>query len=236
MMPALEALAAAIAARPRQTAGRPFVTLSYAQSLDGSIASQPGRPLALSGPASLALTHRLRAAHDAILVGIGTVLADDPKLTVRLAPGAQPQPVVLDTHLRCPANAALLRHPTHRPWLLCSQEADPAREAVLSIAGARVVRLPFDATGRVDLGAALSFLAAHGIRTLMVEGGAGVITAFLAERRVDFVILTLAPVIVGGVQAVRGPLADPAGQPRLREPGHERLGDDLIVWGRLDTP
>ena len=70
----------------------------------------------------------------------------------------------------------------------------------------------------------------------MVEGGAGVITAFLAERRVDFVILTLAPVIVGGVQAVRGPLADPASQPRLREPGYERLGDDLIVWGRLDTP
>ena len=96
---------------------------------------QPGRPLALSGPASLALTHRLRAAHDAILVGIGTVLADDPKLTVRLVPGAQPQPVVLDTHLRCPANAALLRHPTHRPWLLCSPGADPAREAVLSTAG-----------------------------------------------------------------------------------------------------
>lgn len=233
-MTAFEALAVAIAARPRNAVGRPFVTLSYAQSLDGSIAAQPGRPLILSGPESLALTHRLRAAHDAILVGIGTVLADDPRLTVRLAPGPHSQPVVLDTHLRCPLDAALLRHPTHRPWLLCGPEADPVLEVALRAAGARVVRLPLGPDGRIDLGAALAFLVAHGIRTLMVEGGAGVITAFLAGRQVDFVILTIAPVIVGGVRAVTGPLApDLADLPRLHDIGHELAGGDLIVWGRF---
>ncbi len=231
-MAALEAWAAAVAGRRKQ--GAPFVTLTYAQSLDGSIAAWPGRPLALSGTESLALTHRLRAAHDAILVGVGTVLADDPQLTVRLAPGAHPQPAVLDTHLRCPTNAALLRHPAHRPWLLCGPHADPAREAALTAAGAQVFRLPLGPDGHVDLGAALSSLAASGIRTLMVEGGAGVITAFLAGRRAHFAILTLAPVFVGGVRAVTGPLAAaPADLPRLHAVGHGPAGDDLIVWGEF---
>ena len=174
--------------------------------------------------------------HAAILVGIGTVLADDPRLTVRLADGAHPQPVVLDTHLRCPPAAALFAHPTRRPWLLCGQDADPARERAAAAAGARVFRLPAGSNGRVDLGAALACLRDAGIGSLMVEGGAGVITAFLAERRVDFVILTIAPVFVGGVRAVTVALAgDPASLPRLRDMGHARLGDDLIVWGRLDN-
>ena len=233
-MRVFEVLSDALAAHVARGAPRPFVTLTYAQSLDGSIAAWLGRPLALSGAESLALTHRLRAAHDAILVGIGTVLADDPRLTVRLAPGPHPRPVVLDTHLRCPADAALLRHPAHRPWLLCGPHADPVREATLTAAGAQVYRLPLGPDGRVDLGAALSSLAASGIRTLMVEGGAGIISAFLAGRRAHFVILTVVPVFVGGVRGVTGLLADdPAGLPRLRELGYGRAGDDLIVWGEL---
>jgi riboflavin-specific deaminase-like protein len=91
------------AAAHRQCLGRPFVTLSYAQSLDGSIADRPGRPLALSGEASMALTHSLRASHEAILVGIGTVLADNPSLNVRLVAGKNPQPIVVDSRLRFPS-------------------------------------------------------------------------------------------------------------------------------------
>ena len=97
----------------RQRTGCPFVTLSYAQSLDGCIVAQPGQPLALSGAQSLILTHKLRAAHDAILVGIGTVLADNPRLDVRLAPGPDPQPVVVDSRLRFPLNANLLQQPPY---------------------------------------------------------------------------------------------------------------------------
>ncbi|MCX7706662.1 MAG: RibD family protein [Anaerolineae bacterium] len=212
----------------------PFVTLTYAQSLDGSLAARPGRPLALSGPEAMLLTHRLRAAHDAILVGIGTVLADNPRLTARLVPGSHPQPVVLDTHLRCPADAALFHHPTRRPWLLCGPDADPERADVLAAAGAQVIRLPLNRDGHVHLGAALAHLGELGVGTVMVEGGAQVITACLAERRAHFVVLTMAPVFVGGLRSVAGLLADDPGLlPRLHEVGSEQLGDDLILWGRL---
>ncbi len=233
-MGAFEAWATAAASYRSSGAPGPFVTLTYAQSLDGSLAARPGRPLALSGPEAMLLTHRLRAAHDAIVVGIGTVLADNPRLTVRLVPGSHPQPVVLDTHLRCPADAALFGHPTRRPWLLCGPDADPERAKVLAAAGAQVIRLPLNSDGHVDLGAALVRLGELGVGTVMLEGGAQVITACLAERRPHFVILTLAPVFVGGLRSVSGLLAgDPARMPRLHEVGSEQLGDDLILWGNL---
>ena len=91
----------------RRHKGRPFVTVSYAQSIDGSIASRTRQPIRLSGQLSMVLTHRLRARFDAILVGIGTVLTDNPHLTVRCAEGRNPQPVVLDTHLRIPIQSNL---------------------------------------------------------------------------------------------------------------------------------
>ena len=103
-------------------AGRPVVTLSYAQSLDGSIAARRGFPLQISGTESAQLTHQLRAVHDAILVGIGTVLADDPHLTVRHAQGKDPQPVVLDSQLRFPLGAKLLRE--RSPWIATTSRAD----------------------------------------------------------------------------------------------------------------
>lgn len=96
-------------------ADRPFVTLSYAQSLDGSIALGDGRPLALSSPPSLFRTHALRARHDGLLVGVGTILTDDPRLTVRHAAGPNPRPVILDTQLRTPLPARVFANPS-RPW------------------------------------------------------------------------------------------------------------------------
>jgi riboflavin-specific deaminase-like protein len=99
-------------------AERPFVTLSYAQSLDGSIALHNHAPLSLSGPESLCLTHQLRSMHDGILIGIGTVLSDDPQLTVRHWVGHNPQPIVLDSQLRIPAKARLCCLPDKRCWVL----------------------------------------------------------------------------------------------------------------------
>src|SRR5438874_9179107 len=92
----------------RVPAERPFVTLSYAQSLDGSITTRPGATLGLSNSASQALTHDIRAHHEAILVGVNTVLTDDPRLTVRLVDGRSPRPVIVDSHLKTPPTARLL--------------------------------------------------------------------------------------------------------------------------------
>ena len=97
--------------------GRPFVTLSYAQSVDGSIAIARGLRSALSGPESLRFTHALRAGHDGILVGVGTVLADDPELRVRLVDGRDPQPVIVDSHLSTPVQAKLLSQSGRQPWI-----------------------------------------------------------------------------------------------------------------------
>jgi riboflavin-specific deaminase-like protein len=221
--------------RSAQPTWRPFVTLSYAQSLDGSIALVPGVHLDLSSPPALVFTHRLRSAHDAILVGIGTVLADNPRLTVRLWEGPQPQPVVLDSRLRLPLTAALWQHP--RPlWLAAAADADPARRTALTARGARVLWLPRSADGGIDLTALLAHLAALGIRRLMVEGGSRVITAFLAARLVDLVAITVTPHLIGGLRGVQ-PLGQSPQAPllALRQPCWTQIGPDLVVWGMLNT-
>jgi GTP cyclohydrolase II len=217
----------------RRRHGRPLVTLSYAQSLDGSIAARPGRPFPLSGSQSLALTHKLRAMHDAILVGIGTVLADNPRLNVRLVAGKDPQPVILDSRLRFPPYANLLRN-GRSPWIAASDGADPERQQTLEAAGAKIFRIP-SANGWLDLNSLLEYLGAMGINSLMVEGGAQIITSFLSSRLVDQMVLTIAPVLVGGLRVV-----DNFGQPplkhlpRLRNLSYQRLGEDLILRGEPD--
>jgi GTP cyclohydrolase II len=233
IMEEIEALLAEIASRQLQSNGRPYVTLSYAQSLDGCIAAHPGQPLALSGPQSLSLTHQLRAAHDAILVGIGTILADNPRLTVRLAAGRDPQPVVPDTWLRFPPQANLLRNRLP-PWIAACEHADRERQRMLESAGARILRLPTDVNRQVNLADLLERLGTLGVNRLMVEGGARIITSFLRERLADLLVLTVCPTLVGGLRAVEslgGP--DSAHFPRLRCPRYAQAGEDLILWGDL---
>jgi len=215
------------AAGRSQRAGRPFVTLSYTQSLDGCITDKPGKPFALSGAQSLALAHHLRAGHDAVLVGIGTVLADNPRLNVRLVEGRNPQPVVVDSSLRVPLNVNLFQ--SVPPWIATTDHADDERQRALEAVGACVLRLPTDAEGRVNLTALLQRLGELGINRLLVEGGARIITSFLSARLVDRLVLTVAPVILGGLHAV-GKLEH---VPRLDQAGCQRLGDDWIVWGDL---
>lgn len=220
------------ARRFRQSQGRPLVTLTYAQSLDGSIAARPGHPLAISGPASQAFTHALRAVHDAILVGIGTVLADNPALTVRLVPGPHPRPVIMDTRLRLPAYARLLREGRRHPVVATGEQAPPERQAELEQLGALVLRLPVGPNGGIHLPALLTRLAELGVTALMVEGGAQVITSFLNSRLVDQVVVTVAPILVGGVRVLDGYL--PAAErrfPRLAGVAYYQVGEDLVLWG-----
>ncbi len=221
------------AATHRQRAGRPWVTLSYAQSLDGSIAARPGRPLSLSGPQSLALTHSLRALHDAILVGIGTVLADNPRLDVRLVAGKNPQPVILDSRLRFPPYANLLRN-GRSPWIAASEGADSERQRALEAEGAKVFRLPTN-NGWLDLNSLLKYLNMKGINSLMVEGGAQIITSFLTSRLVDQIVLTIAPMLVGGLRVVDNLGQSPFRRfPCLRNVSYQRLGEDLVLRGEPD--
>ncbi len=203
-------------------AGRPLVTLSYAQGVDGSIAARRGQPSAISSPQSLEYTHRLRAAHDAILVGVGTVLSDDPQLTVRLASGASPRPVVLDSALRTPPAARLL---AGGPLLFCTSRALAEAQQALQAAGGRIERQP--GAGRVDLSAMLARLDQLGIASVMVEGGGEVITSFLDAGLADRAVLTIAPVKPGGY-TLRGAL------PLMKDVHSEDAGPDMILFGRLE--
>jgi riboflavin-specific deaminase-like protein len=208
---------------------RPLVTLSYAQSLDGCLAAEPGRRLRLSSEETKALTHQVRAWHDGILVGIGTVLADDPHLTVRRVSGPSPQPIIADTRLRTPPQARLLGGP-RPPWIAASESANPEEAARLREGGAEILIVPQSQEGLLDLSVLLHMLRGRGVQRLMVEGGARILTSFLRANLADALILTVAPRIVGGLPAV-GALH--GHHPSLVDLHAARLGPDLVVWGDL---
>lgn len=224
----LSSLYAAVSAtEPRPE--RPFVTLTFAQSLDGSIAAQAGVRTTLSGDSSLAMSHTLRTLHDAILVGIGTVLIDDPQLTARHARGPNPRPIVLDSNLRLPRQARLLQEEP-LPWIACSIEGNPEAAAGLEANGVELMPIEADDNG-LNLNQLLHQLQRRGIEHLMVEGGARVINSFLHSDLVDLFVLTLAPRLLDGLR----PYALSSGRaalPALSQPQWARAGDDVILWAR----
>jgi len=192
--------------------GRPFVTLKWASSLDGRAAAADGSSQWITGPDARADVHRRRAASDAILVGTGTVLADDPALTARAADGSllpsQPVPVVIGTRA-VPADAAVRQHP-HPPLFYPGP----------------------------DLNAILQSLHTRGIRRAFVEGGPGLASAFVAAGLVDEYLVYLAPTLLGGDRLALGDIGVTGidEQRRLTIEGIERLGDDLLVIARPLTP
>ncbi len=215
---------------------RPRVTVTYAQSLDGSIAARAGVPLPLSGTESLQHTHQLRAAHDGILVGIGTVLSDDPRLNVRLVNGDSPRPIVLDCELRCPIHARCL-DVSRRPIVITTDRAAAERRRALEAAGVTVLPVPvgIDHEAHLDLSAVLDRVLGEAIQSVMVEGGARVITSFLRARLVDWLVITIAPVLVGGLHGVIDLVADDArGFPRLQHATWQKYGNDWVVSGFPD--
>ncbi|MBI1250160.1 MAG: deaminase [Alphaproteobacteria bacterium] len=179
---------------------RPSVTLKLATSLDGRIATRSGESKWITGEAARAQGHRLRADHDAVLIGIGTALADDPELTVRTGepPRMQPLRVVLDSALRLPPTARLAATSQSVSTLvICAGDADPARAEALTRAG---VRVAFTQSSRsVDVREALDLLNAwrSGLRVL-IEGGGAVAASFLSAGLVDRIEWFRAPIILGG--------------------------------------
>ena len=218
---------------------RPTVTVSYAQTLDGRLATANGSSRWISAPESLRFAHRLRAEHDAVAVGAGTACKDDPRLTVRLVSGDDPLRVIVDSSLRTPLSAAVLANGAAKGTILAVTQSAPEsrREEALAL-GATVLELPADAAGRVDLHALLSELHALGVRSVMVEGGATLITALFCERLVDRLAVCIAPKILGrGIEAV-GDLGikDLTDSLILADTSVTPYGVDLVIDSRVEYP
>ncbi|KZS92883.1 bacterial bifunctional deaminase-reductase [Sistotremastrum niveocremeum HHB9708] len=229
---------------------RPHVTLTYAQSLDAKIAGANGNQLILSGKESLVMTHWMRTMHDAILVGVGTALNDDPQLNTRHLPPTTtpyklPRPVILDSELRLSPTCKLLKNfklgTGLAPWVFCkiSDENDEAftrRRETLTAEGARIVSIPEDSAKRLSITHLLEELRSSGISSLMVEGGRQIISSFLCHKPlvVDILIVTVAPTLVGS-SGVGATLENLESLPKLKHIASATFGPDSVIACRPEN-
>ncbi|HEX2216923.1 MAG TPA: bifunctional diaminohydroxyphosphoribosylaminopyrimidine deaminase/5-amino-6-(5-phosphoribosylamino)uracil reductase RibD [Xanthobacteraceae bacterium] len=224
----------------RMRHARPHVMLKLAVSADGKIGLAGRRPVAITGPEIQARVHLLRAASDAVMIGSGTALADDPQLTCRLPGMADRSPVriVLDRELRVPLTSKLVQTIGTAPvWLVASTDASREREAALRERGVQILRAE-TGPGGLSLPRVLALLAARGMTRLMVEGGARLAAALVAADLVDEFVVSRAPKLLGpdGVDAIEGlPLSILTHSPRFASRGVEALGEDTIeTFDRVD--
>jgi GTP cyclohydrolase II len=234
--PYLETKAARLGhARPGK-ATRPSVTVHYAQTIDGRLATRTGDSQWIGGQESLVMAHSLRASHAAVLVGAGTVAADDPRLTTRLVEGPSPVRVIVDSRLRLSPRASVVTDGA-APTILATTDQSPVhRREAFTRRAVEVLVLPSTPEGRVDLGSLLDELGARGLATLLVEGGASVITAMIRERRVRRLIVSIAPLVMGsGIDAV-GDLDILRLRDALsfRRASFSQSGPDVIFDGELE--
>jgi diaminohydroxyphosphoribosylaminopyrimidine deaminase/5-amino-6-(5-phosphoribosylamino)uracil reductase len=223
------------------TTGLPYVSLKLGLSLDGRIATRSGASKWVTGPDARAKVHLLRSRADAVAVGIGTAVADDPRLTVRDAPGDSPLRVVFDTNLRILPESFLAQTAREVPTLvLCGPEAPADAEAVLTSLGVECKRMPMSTEGRLDVVTALRMLGQRGVVTMLVEGGAELAGSFLAGRLADELHAFIAPILLGprgrpGAVDWAGP-DTPQQAPRIANPSWELVGEDAYVHGRIVHP
>ena len=215
--------------RSAAPAWRPYVVLKYAQTVDGRIATRGGDARWISSQPERRISHGLRAACDAVLVGVGTATTDDPQLTVRMVSGPSPLRVILDSTLRLPPAARVLDAEAGTILITTDRSSEERRAALR----ARVVGVHVVERGPrgVDLRSALHVLRALGVRSLLVEGGSRIITSFLTEKLVDRLVVAIAPTIIGsGIDAV-GDLgvARVTESVRLTNRSVHLAGDDLLV-------
>jgi diaminohydroxyphosphoribosylaminopyrimidine deaminase / 5-amino-6-(5-phosphoribosylamino)uracil reductase len=216
------------------TRGRPLVTLKLASSLDGKIAAASGESKWITGEAARDRAHLLRATHDAVMVGSGTVLTDDPELTCRL-PGMldrSPVRVMVDGLLRVPLTARVVVEAKRVPtWFITRHGADKDRRDAFEECGVELIETPPTATGETDLAAALAALGKKGVTRLLVEGGATLAAALLRADLVDRIAWFRAPSLIGGdglasvaALGLHAPHAAPRFSPVAREP----VGEDVL--------
>jgi diaminohydroxyphosphoribosylaminopyrimidine deaminase/5-amino-6-(5-phosphoribosylamino)uracil reductase len=216
--------------------GLPFVTVKFAQSLDGRIATSTGDSQWISSTAALRLAHQLRRDHDSVLVGIGTVLSDDPRLTVRLVNGRDPLRIIIDSRLRIPLDARVLERKSNARALVATTEAaDQNAIRELEKSGIEVMVLPTSADSRVNLSDLLRVLGERGIASVLVEGGGEIITSLLSDRLVDRLVIAVAPKLIGrGIEAVGNlDVMNLSEAITLSSMKTRRLGPDIIFDARL---
>ena len=211
---------------------RPYVVMKYAMTMDGKIAAYTGDAKWITGEAAREHVHRLRHRCRGILVGVGTVLADDPMLNCRLPGGRDPVRIICDTHLRTPLTARVVTTAGEIPTILATCETAPGRCRPYEAAGCRVLTLPAR-EGRVDLGALLDQLGGLEMDSLLLEGGGGLNESMLRQGLVHKVYCYLAPKLFGGAQAkspVEGRGVDrPEDCWQLSSPTCTPIGEDLLL-------
>jgi len=223
------------------TTGKSYLSLKLAVSLDGRIATRTGASKWITCQESRARVHQLRGQHDAVMLGVNTVLADDPRLTVRDVPGRSPIRVVIDSKLRIPPTAHLAQTALQTPTCVMTTQAAPeAAQQALEALGVRVVRVPSTAEGRCDPHAVLAELAAREVVNVLCEGGAELAGSLLAARLPSELHVFVAPVLLGprgrpGAVDWAGP-ESPSDAPRINPPHWELCGSDAYVWGPIVFP
>jgi diaminohydroxyphosphoribosylaminopyrimidine deaminase/5-amino-6-(5-phosphoribosylamino)uracil reductase len=221
------------------TTGLPFVVMKTAMSLDGKIATAGGESRWITGPESREFVHRLRDRYDAILAGVGTVLADDPSLTTRLTQGEGKDPVrvILDSRARTPCHARVINQVSEAPTIIVTTPGAPRENVrLLQENGAEIMEMPGDANG-VDLAALLRELGRREITSLLVEGGARVNGSFIKHNLVDKVYWFVAPKIIGG-DGAPGPVGGEGvsllrDAPEIDHISINRYGKDICIEGYL---
>jgi diaminohydroxyphosphoribosylaminopyrimidine deaminase/5-amino-6-(5-phosphoribosylamino)uracil reductase len=218
--------------------GMPYVTLKFAQTVDGRIASLDGDARWISSEPSLKYAHKLRSYHDAILVGTGTVLTDNPELTVRLVKGRNPVRVIIDGALRIPLNSRVLKEQTTaRTIVAATSDADRKKRTSLTKKGIEVLTVKADSAGKVDLKDLLQRLGEMNISSVLIEGGAAVITSVIHRNLADKYVVIIAPKIMGaGINSV-GDLGikDIKHSIKLSVIRTFRSGEDLVIEARPET-
>ena len=221
------------------TKKEPFVILKIAESIDGKIATSKGRSKWITGENSRRYVHELRSSVDAVLTGIGTVLKDNPLLTSRIRGGKNPYRIIVDTNLRIPLNAKVIKHKDHKTIIAAiskSKIQNPKKINKLKNLGVQVLIVKAK-NGKVDLKALLKELGKLNIMSLMIEGGSSINASALSDKVVDKVMFFIAPKIIGGADSITSVGGkSPAllkNALRINNLQIKKMGEDLLLEGRL---